>query len=84
MRPIERKILQKISDKGITFDGVLEILDKTPRPEMKKSFPDDCHFQSDKYFAKVILDSLLRSRLIKMEGGKYMKVEEKKKEEKKE
>ncbi len=84
MRPIERKILKKITDKGMSFEDVLEILDRTSRTEMKKSFPDDCHFQSDKYFAKIIIDSLLRYHLIKKEGNKYMKMEVKKKEENKE
>ncbi len=80
MRPIERKVFQKITDKGINFDDVLEILDRTGRQEMKKSFPDDCHFQSDKYFAKLILDSLLRYKLIRKDGAKYFKIEKKKEE----
>ena len=50
MRPIERKILSGITDKGITFDDVLEVIDKTSTTEMKKSFQDDCLFQTDKYF----------------------------------
>ena len=84
MRPIERKVLQKVTDKGISFDDVLEIVDRTSTREMKKSFPDDCHFQSDKYFAKVILDSLLRYKLIKRNGNKYCKFEKKEKKEKSE
>ncbi len=79
MRAIERKVYQKITDKGITFDNVLEIIDRTSRQEMKKSFPDDCHFQSDKYFAKIILDSLLRYKLIRKDGNKFFKVEKKEK-----
>ena len=50
MRPIERKVFQKITDKGINFDDVLEILDGTSTQEMNKSFTDDCLFQSDKYY----------------------------------
>ncbi len=80
MRPIERKILSRITDKGITFDDVLEVIDKTTTTEMKKSFQDDCLFQSDKYFTKIILDSLLRYKLIRKEGNKFFKVEKKKKE----
>jgi hypothetical protein len=83
MRPIERKILQKLTENGLTFDEIMEIIDKTPRTEMKKSFPDDCHFQSDRYFAKIIIDSLLRNRYIKMDKNKYIKIEPKKTEEKK-
>ena len=80
MRPIERKILSRITDKGITFDDVLEVIDRTSTTEMKKSFQDDCLFQSDKYFAKIIIDSLLRYKLIRKEGNKFFKVEKKKKE----
>ena len=77
MRPIERKVLNKIKEKGITMDDVLEVIDSTPTQEMKKSFQDDCLFQSDKYFAKNIINSLLRSRLIKQEGNKFFKNEKK-------
>ena len=84
MRPIERKVLQKVTDKGISFDDVLEIVDRTSTQEMKKSFPDDCLFQSDKYFAKVILNSLLRLNLIRKDGNKYFKFEKKEKKENKE
>ncbi len=77
MRPIERKLLSKIKDEGITMDDVLEIIDITPTQEMKKSFQDDCLFQSDKYFAKNIINSLLRSRLIKQEGDRFFKNEKK-------
>ncbi|MDA3813923.1 MAG: hypothetical protein PF570_06680 [Candidatus Cloacimonetes bacterium] len=84
MRPIERKLLNMIKDKGITMDDVLETIDNTPTSEMKKSFQDDCLFQSDKYFAKNIINSLLRSRLIKQEGNKYFKFERKKEENKEE
>ena len=83
MRPIERKVFSKIKEKGITMDDVLEIIDSTPTQEMKKSFQDDCLFQSDKYFAKNIINSLLRNRLIKQEGNKFFKIEKKKEEEKK-
>ena len=77
MRPIERKVLNKIKEKGIMMDDVLEIIDSTSTQEMKKSFQDDCLFQSDKYFAKNIINSLLRSSLIKQEGNKYFKNEKK-------
>ncbi len=83
MRPIERKVLGKIKEKGITMDDVLEIIDSTPTSEMKKSYQDDCLFQSDKYFAKNIINSLLRNRLIKQEGNKYFKNEKKKEEKEK-
>lgn len=75
MRPIERKVLSNITEKGIKMDDVLEIIDRTPTTEMKKSFQDDCLFQTDKYFAKLILNTLLRSRLIKQEGNRYFKNE---------
>ena len=77
MRPIDRKVLNKIKEKGITMDDVLEIIDSTSTQEMKKSYQDDCLFQSDKYFAKNIINSLLRSRLIKQEDNKYFKNEKK-------
>ena len=80
MRPIERKILSRITDKGITFDDVLEVIDRTTTTEMKKSFQDDCLFQSDKYFTKIILNSLLRYKLIRKDGNKFFKVEKKKEE----
>jgi hypothetical protein len=82
MRPIERKILSRITDKGITFDDVLEVIDRTSTTEMKKSFQDDCLFQSDKYFAKIILNSLLRYKLIRKEGNIFHKVEKKKEDKK--
>lgn len=82
MRPIERKILSRITDKGITFDDVLEVIDRTSTTEMKKSFQDDCLFQSDKYFAKIILNSLLRYKLIRKDGNKFLKVEKKKEDKK--
>jgi len=75
VRPIEYKILKKIGKDGISFDGIEEIVDSTSRQEMKKSYPDDCHFQSNRYFTKVITDSLLRSKLVRLEGNKYVKNE---------
>lgn len=81
MRPIARKILQKIDEKGIDFYEVLEILENTSTSEMKRNFPDDCHFQTDKYFARLILDSLLKSGLILKEGNRYFKKEKKKETE---
>ncbi|MDP8204575.1 MAG: hypothetical protein P9L95_08610 [Candidatus Tenebribacter mawsonii] len=83
MRPIDRKVYSKIKEKGIAMDDVLEIIDSTTTQEMKKSFQDDCLFQSDKYFAKNIINSLLRSKLIKQEGNKYFKNEPKKEEKEK-
>ena len=81
MRPIERKVYSKIKEKGISMDDVLEIIDSTSTQEMKKSFQDDCLFQSDKYFAKIIINSLLRNRLIKQEGNRFFKNEKKKEKE---
>jgi hypothetical protein len=83
MRPIDRKVLQKIDDDGITFDGVMEIIDRMSRSDLKRSYEDDCLFQSEKYFAKNVIDMLLRYRLIKKDGNKYFKIEKKKKEEEK-
>jgi len=74
MRPLEWKIFQKLPVKNISLDNVLELLDGISRTEKKKSFPDDCHFQSDKYFAKQILQALVRYRLLKRDGSKYSKV----------
>jgi len=79
MRPIERKILNKIDEKGMSPDQILEILDQTSKQEMKKSFPDDCHFQSDRYFARIIIDSLLRIKAIKKEGNRFFRTDLKKK-----
>ncbi len=78
MRPISRKVYSKITEKGITREDVLEILDRVNPQEIKKSFQDDCLFQSDKYFAKIILEELQRYRLIKREGNVYLKVEKEK------
>jgi len=83
MRPIDRKVYNKITDKGITMDDVLEIIDGTSKHEMNKSYQDDCLFQSDKYFAKNIINSLLRSRLIKPEGNRYFKNEKQEKNKQK-
>jgi hypothetical protein len=83
MRNIDRKVLKKIGEDGITFDGVMEIIDRMSRSELKKSFEDDCLFQSEKYFTKNVIDMLLRYRLIKKEGNKFLKTEKKKKEEEK-
>jgi len=78
MRPLERTIFKKLPEENITLDTVLELLDKITRSEMKKSFPDDCHFQSDKYFAKQIMQALVRYRLLKRDGSKYSKVKQQK------
>jgi len=72
MRPIEQKVLKIIDKKGINIEEIEEIVDGTSRQEMKKSFPDDCHFQSNRYFAKVIANSLLRSKLVVKEGNKLI------------
>lgn len=84
MRPIEHKVLKKIDKKGLSFEGIEEIIDGTSRQEMKKSFPDDCHFQSNRYFAKTVADSLIRSGKVRYENGKYVKVEPKKEDVKEE
>ena len=81
MRPIARKLLSKIDDKGMSKYQVLEFFDRMSPSERKQSFPDDCLFQSDKYFAETVLKELIRSRLLKMEDNRYFK-NEKKKEEK--
>lgn len=83
MKSISRKVYSKITDKGITRDNILEIIDSTNPHELKKSFQDDCLFQSDKYFAKTIIDELLRYQIIRKEGNRYYKIEPQKKEEKK-
>jgi hypothetical protein len=75
MRPIENKVLKAIGKDGITLDGIEEIVDSTNRTELKKSFPDDCHFQSSRYFAKVIADNLVRRRLVTKDGNKFKKPE---------
>jgi len=80
MRDIDRKVLQKIGEEGITFDGVMEIIDRMSRSELKRSYEDDCLFQPVRYFAKNVIDMLLRYHLIKKEGDKYFKVEKKKEE----
>ena len=80
MRPIARKLLSKIDDKGMSKDQVLEFFDRMSPSERKQSFPDDCLFQSDKYFAEIVLKELIRTRLIKIEDNKYFKNEMKKEE----
>lgn len=80
MRPIEQKILKKLEKDGLSFDGVEEIIDGTSRQELKKSFPDDCHFQTSRYFARVVIDSLQRRNLIKKEGNKYYHINHSSKE----
>jgi len=80
MRPIERKLFKSITEKGITNYDVLEFIDRISPQELKKSFQDDCLFQSDKYFAKVVIDALLRYKLIRKDGNKYYKIEKEKKE----
>ncbi len=78
MRSIERKVYSRLKEKGISMDDVLEIIDSTSTREMKKSFQDDCLFQSDKYFAKIIINSLLRNKLIKQDGNRFFRNEKKK------
>lgn len=80
MRPIEYKVLKKLEKEGLTFDGIEEIIDDTSRQELKKSFPDDCHFQTSRYFARVVIDTLLRSRMIKKEGNKFFHIKHSDKE----
>ncbi len=81
MRPIETKVYKAIGKEGITLDGIEEIIDSTGRQELKKSFPDDCHFQKARYFAKVVSDSLVRRNLIKRDGNKFTKIEKEKDKE---
>jgi len=78
MRPIARKLLSKIDDKGMSKYQVLEFFDRMSPAERKQSFPDDCLFQSDKYFAETVLKELLQTRVIKLEDNKYFKNEKKK------
>ena len=72
MRPIEYKILKMLEQESLSFDRIEEIIDSTSRQELKKSFPDECHFQSSRFFAKTVMDSLLRSNLVKKEGNKFI------------
>jgi hypothetical protein len=81
MRPIARKLYKKIDDKGMSKDQVLEFFDRMSPAERKQSFPDDCLFQSEKYFAETVLKEMLRAKIIKKEDNKYFK-NEKKKEDK--
>ncbi len=78
MRPIDRKVYKEINDKGISFDEIMEIVDRMSRSELKKSFEDDCLFQTTKYFANNVLNSLLRNRLIQKKGNRYFKPDKKK------
>ena len=72
MRPIEYKILNMLEKESLSFDGIEEIIDGTSRQELKKSFPDECHFQTSRFFTKTVIDSLLRSNLVQKEGNKYI------------
>ena len=81
MRPIAGKLYSKIDDKGMTKDQVLEFFDRMSPAEKKKSFPDDCLFQSDRYFAETILKEMLQARVIRQEDGKYFKNVKKKENE---
>lgn len=78
MRLVSRKLFGKISDKGMSKDDVLEFFDRLSPTERKKSFPDDCLFQKDRYFAEKVLGELVRSGLIIKKQGRYFKNEVKK------
>ncbi len=78
MRPIEYRILKALEKSDLTFDGIEEIIDGTTRQELKKSFPDECHFQTSRYFTKIIIENLLRSNRIKRDGSKFVKADKKK------
>jgi hypothetical protein len=78
MRPIARKLYSKIDDKGMSKDQVLEFFDRMSPAERKKSFPDACLFQSDRYFAETVLKEMIRAHLIKKDGNRYCKSEVKK------
>ncbi|MCD4651564.1 MAG: hypothetical protein K8S56_07250 [Candidatus Cloacimonetes bacterium] len=82
MRPMEMKVFRKIGDDGITLYGIEEIIDSTDRTEMKKSYPDESHFQKPRYFARLIADSLLRGKLVEKRDGKLFKFAKKKTEKK--
>jgi hypothetical protein len=73
MRPIERKVLDKIGDNGMTIDQIEEIVDSAQPSEMKKSYPDDCLFQTPRQFAKSIAESLVRQRVVIREGNTLKK-----------
>ena len=81
MRPIEKKVFDKIGEKGLSLDDIWEIVDSTAPSELKKSYPDDSHFQSGKYFAKQIMDNLVRSGKVIREGQRII-LPKKDKEEK--
>ncbi len=74
MRTLEKKVFQKLKKEGISKDNVLEILDRISREEMKKSYPDECHFQKHSYFADLILKALVRYQLIKKTGHTWEKI----------
>jgi hypothetical protein len=80
MRPVTIKLYSKIGDKGMSRDEVLEFFDRLDPSEKKKSFPDDCLFQSNRYFADTILKEMLRQKVIKIIDNRYYKNEKKKKE----
>ena len=80
MRPIERKVMKSLKNDTFTVYDVEEIVDSTSRTELKKSYPDDSHFQSAKYFAKSIVNALLRYKLIERDGSKFKKVQMQKSE----
>lgn len=76
MRPIEAKILKIIKDKKkLTFDQIEEIIDSTSKQELKKSFPDDCLFQTNRYFANFLIKSLAQKKLIKKENNEFHIIE---------
>ena len=73
MRPIERKILGKITEKGFSLDQIEEYIDGMNRREFKKSYPDECLFQKPRYFAEQIFNNLLRSGLVTKGKDRLMK-----------
>ena len=75
-----------LEKESLSFDRIEEIIDGTSRQELKKSFPDECHFQTSRFFAKTVTDSLLRTNLVKKEGNRFVhqkQLEKEKTDEKK-
>jgi folate-dependent tRNA-U54 methylase TrmFO/GidA len=82
MRPVARKLYSKLDDKGMSMDNVLEFFDHLNPAEKKQSFPDDCLFQKDRYFAETVLKEMMRAGMIKRDGNRYFKNIKKEKENK--
>jgi len=86
LRPIEKKVYDKINENGMLFEQIWEIVDNTDRQELKKSFPDELHFQTSKLFAKIIEEGLIRSGKIRKDNNRLFRkdLDQKKEKEKSE